>query len=80
MKRYHSRQNAPKLFREETSVVCATRARFWRNGKRIGKNVHLIENKFPFSEIDINDKYDLQMANFALKILKKNKYLSKKII
>lgn len=79
MKKYHSRQNAPKLFREETSVTCVTRSKFWRQGKRIGKKVQLIENKFPFSEIDINDKFDLQMAEFALKILKKNKSFSKKM-
>lgn len=79
MKRYHSRQNAPKLYREETGVTCVTRSKFWRNGKRIGKKVYLIENNFPFSEIDINDKYDLQMANFAMKIIKKNKKIRNKI-
>ena len=79
MKKYHSRQNAPKLFREETSVTCATRSKFWREGNELEK-VQLIENKFPFSEIDINDKFDLQMAEFALKILKKNKSFSKNIL
>ena len=79
MKRYHSRQNAPKLFREETGVTCATRAKFWRKGKRIGKKVFLIENKFPFSEIDINNKYDLQMANLAMKIIIKDKKFNNKI-
>lgn len=79
MKRYHSRQNAPKLFREETSVICATRAKFWRQGKRIGKKVFLIENYFPFSEIDINNKNDLKIAEAALKIIKKNNRLKKKI-
>ena len=79
MNKYHSRQNAPKLFREETGVTCATRSKFWRNGKRIGNKVHLIQNQFPFSEIDINDKHDLKMANLAMKIIKKDKKFKNKI-
>ena len=30
MKEYTSRQIAPKLFREDTGITCATRAKFWR--------------------------------------------------
>ena len=35
MKEYTSRQIAPKLFREDTGITRATRAKFWRKGKRI---------------------------------------------
>lgn len=77
MKKYHSRQNAPLLYREEAPITCVTRAKFWRKGMRIGKKVSLIENKFPFSDIDIHNKYDLDMANIAVKIINKNRKLSK---
>lgn len=73
MKRYHSRQTAPKLFREEAGITCVTRAKFWRKGLRIGKNVSLIKNKFPFAEIDINEKKDIILADTAMKIIAKNK-------
>ena len=77
MKKYHSRQNAPLLYREEAPITCVTRAKFWRKGLRIGNKVSLIENKFPFSEIDIHNKYDLEMANNAVKIINKNIKLRK---
>ena len=73
MKRYHSRQTAPKLFREEAGITCVTRAKFWRKGLRIGKKVSLIKNNFPFSEIDIHSKNDIKMANAAIKIISKDK-------
>ena len=73
MKRYHSRQTAPKLFREEAGITCVTRAKFWRKGLRIGKKVSLIKNTFPFAEIDINDKKDMVLADTAMKILAKDK-------
>ena len=56
MKNYHSRQTAPKLFREETGLACATRSKFWRKGKRIGKKVKLMVRNDPFTGIDINNK------------------------
>lgn len=77
MKEYTSRQIAPKLYREDTGIALASRAHLWRKGKRIGKKVKLIYNDFPFSELDIHDKYDLEIANNAMKLLKKNKKIKK---
>jgi CMP-N,N'-diacetyllegionaminic acid synthase len=76
MKEYTSRQVAPKLFREDTGIALASRSYLWRKGKRIGSSVELIENDFPFSEIDIHDKDDLELASNAMKLLKKQKKIS----
>lgn len=75
MNKYTSRQIAPKLFREDTGLACATRAKFWRAGKRIGKKVHLIENSDSITGIDIHEKLDLKIADFILKYLKRKKIL-----
>lgn len=79
MKNYHSRQTAPKLFREETGLACATRSKFWRKGKRIGKKVKLMVRNDPFTGIDINNKDDLKIARIIFEYIKKNK-LTKNII
>lgn len=76
MKEYTSRQIAPNLYIEETPVALASRSYLWRKGKRIGNKVKLIFNDFPFSELDIHDKYDLKIANEAMKLLKKNKKIN----
>ena len=73
MKRYHSRQKAPILLREEAGITCVTRAKFWRKGFRIGNKVSIIKNNFPFSDIDIHTKDDIKIANYAIKIISKNK-------
>ena len=72
MKNYTSRQIAPKLFREDTGITCATRSKFWRKGKRIGNKVHFIVNKDSFTGIDINNEMDLVIANSVMKYLKAN--------
>lgn len=72
MNSYTSRQISPKLFREDTGLASASRAYFWRNGKRIGKKVKLIINEDSFTSIDIHDQKDLKMADFAIKYLIKN--------
>ena len=79
MNSYTSRQIAPKLFREDTGLASASRATLWRKGKRIGKKVKLIVNDDSFTGIDIHDKKDLELANFAIKYLIRNK-LDKDII
>ena len=73
MNTYVSRQIAPKLFREETGLACATKAKFWRNGKRIGKKVKFIISDHPFTGFDINDKHDLEIINLVYKYLSKKK-------
>ncbi len=75
MSSYTSRQIAPKLYREDTSLACATRSKFWRKGKRIGKNVKLIINDNSFTGIDIHNQSDLELANLAMKHVLKNKIL-----
>ena len=73
MNSYTSRQIAPKLFREDTGLACASRSHLWRSGKRIGKKVELIINEDSITGIDIHSKFDLEMARFVFKYLKKNK-------
>ena len=73
MKNYTSRQLAPNFFREDTGLVCATKAKFWRKGKRIGKNVKFVIHDYNFSEIDIHSKEDLYIADMAMKYLLINK-------
>lgn len=73
MKEYTSRQIAPKLFREDTGITCATRARFWREGKRIGNNVKFIINKDAITGLDIHNEMDLELAKAAIKYLKRKK-------
>jgi CMP-N-acetylneuraminic acid synthetase len=73
MNSYSSRQIGPKLYREDTGLTLASRSFLWRNGKRIGKNVKFIINTDSLTGIDIHDEIDLQIADFALKYLIKNK-------
>ena len=73
MNNYTSRQIAPSLYREDTGLALATRAKFWRKGKRIGKKVKLIINEDPFTGIDIHTKQDLYLAEKAMSYIKKNK-------
>ena len=73
MNKYTSRQIAPQLFREDTGLASASRSSLWRKGKRIGKRVKLIINNDSFTGIDIHEKKDLDLANFAIKYLVKKK-------
>ena len=72
MKSYTSRQIGKQLYREDTGIASATRSKFWRNGKRIGKKVKFIINEDPFTGIDIHSKKDLYLAECAMRYLKKN--------
>lgn len=73
MKNYTSRQIAAKLFREDTGLACATRSKFWRKEKRIGKKVYFIVNEDSLTGIDIHNIHDLKLAEMAMRYLKKNK-------
>ena len=75
MNSYTSRQIAPKLFREDTGLACATRSNFWRKGKRIGRKVKFIINEDSITGIDIHSKIDLAIAKFLVKYLKKIKLI-----
>ena len=73
MKSYTSRQTGQKLYREDTGLASATRAKFWRKGKRIGSKVKFIINEDSFSGIDIHSKKDLFLAEMAMRYVKKHK-------
>ena len=75
MKNYTSRQTGQKLFREDTGLASATRSKFWRKGKRIGKIVKFIINEDPFTGIDIHSKKDLFIAEMAMRYCKKNRLI-----
>ncbi len=69
MKNYSSRQIRQAIFREDTGLACASRAYLWRQGKRIGDNVAIIENNFPETSIDIHEPLDLFIAQKTLDYL-----------
>jgi CMP-N-acetylneuraminic acid synthetase len=67
MREYGSRQVRKHIIREDTGLGCVTRAKFWRNGRRIGDKVFIKVIDDSFSSIDIHSFEDLALANFALK-------------
>lgn len=72
MREYSSRQIREKIYREDTGQACASRAQLWRDGRRIGDNVHLIPNNLPETSIDIHTEFDLFLAEKAIEYLSKN--------
>ena len=74
MSKYSSRQVRKPILREDTGIACASRAHLWRKGKRIGDKVEIIQNDESFTNIDIHEVNDLKLANFAMRIWKKNLY------
>ncbi len=66
MRNYSSRQVRQKIFREDTGLACASRAELWRDGRRIGNRVHLIENGLFETCIDIHSEFDLYLAEKAI--------------
>ena len=72
MNNYTSRQIAPKLFREDTGITCATRAKDGEKEKD-WKKVKFIINNDSITGIDIHSKIDLKIADYVIKYLKKNK-------
>jgi CMP-N-acetylneuraminic acid synthetase len=65
---YSSRQVRRTIVREDTGLACASRARLWREGRRIGDRVEIIVNDDAFTSIDIHDEDDLRLAEAALRI------------
>ena len=70
MKNYSSRQIKKPIFREDTGIICASRAYLWRKGRRIGDNVKILINKNPI-DIDIHDEYDLFLVKKTFEYFKK---------
>ena len=71
MKNYSSRQIRRYIIREDTGLACASRTKLWRQGKRIGNKVDIIENSDSFTSIDIHNNEDLLLAEQAKKIRSK---------
>ena len=65
---YSSRQIRRHVVREDTGLMCVSRARLWREGRRIGDNIDIIVNEDDFTSIDIHHEEDLRLANEAVKI------------
>ncbi len=65
---YSSRQIRRSIVREDTGLACASRAWLWREGRRIGDNVEIIENDDDFTSIDIHHPEDLLLAEAAISI------------
>lgn len=72
MKEYSNRQVRRKIFREDTGLACASRASLWREGRRIGDRVYLIENELSETSIDIHTAFDLFLAEQAIKYLREH--------
>ena len=70
MSEYSSRQTRQAIVREDTGLVCASRAYLWREGRRIGDRVEIIINDDDLTGIDIHDEEDLKLAQAALNIRK----------
>jgi hypothetical protein len=68
---YSSRQVRRHIIREDTGLMCVSRAWLWREGKRIGDIVDVVVNDDDFTNIDIHEQRDLLLANAALNINKK---------
>ena len=58
MKIYSSRQQKEPIYREDTGLVCASRADLWRKGVRIGDKVKLLISDLSDINIDIHSHYD----------------------
>lgn len=55
------------VYREDTGIACATRAKVVKKGKRIGTHVSIVENDDFNSCIDIHDEENLWLAEQVLK-------------
>lgn len=73
MKDYSSRQVRSHIVREDTGLMCVSRAWLWRQGRRIGDNVDIIINHDAYTAIDIHHQEDLDLANNAIKLREKSK-------
>jgi len=61
------RQIKKTIYREDTGVALASRFKFLKKLKRIGKNVYIIRYKNSSGIVDIHSQEDLKIANFILK-------------
>lgn len=64
---YASRQVREPLFREDTGIVCATRADVIRAGRRIGDRVDILEIDDDRTSIDIHSAFDFWLAETVMR-------------
>lgn len=72
MREYSNRQIRRKIYREDTGLACASRASLWREGRRIGDQVEIIENDLSETSIDIHTAFDLFLAEQSIRYLKEH--------
>ena len=70
MKMYSSRHKKTN-FIEDTGLASASRASWWRNGKRIGNKIEIIECDNFETSIDIHSKFDLYLGEKTIEYFKK---------
>lgn len=63
---YGPRQQREHLYREDTGIACATRARFIREGRRLGPRVDILPNPDEASVLDIHDDFTFFLAEKAI--------------
>ena len=63
---YGPRQTREPLLREDTGLACATRARWIKQGRRIGERVGIVMNQEEMPFIDIHTEFDLWLAEKVL--------------
>jgi CMP-N,N'-diacetyllegionaminic acid synthase len=67
MREYGSRQTRQWIVREDTGLAGASRAWLWREGRRIGDRVDIIETSASATAIDIHEDEDLFLAEALLR-------------
>ena len=68
MSSYSSRQVRRYVVREDTGLCCVSKSFLWREGKRIGNNVEILENNDFLTAVDIHTLEDLKIAEILLKM------------
>jgi CMP-N,N'-diacetyllegionaminic acid synthase len=63
---YGPRQKREHVYREDTGLACATRAKFIKEGKRLGPRVSIVANTDVASFIDIEDEFTFWLAEQVL--------------
>ncbi len=63
---YAARQVREPIYREDTGIACATRARVVREGKRIGERVDILPTTDFATSVDIHTAFDLFLAEKTL--------------
>jgi len=63
---YASRDLREHIYREDTGIACATRAKFIKQGRRLGDRVDIVSTNYNYSFIDIHDPFDLWLAEAVI--------------